>query len=245
MRKRLVELAAEPRRPDAHGILTHPFARKNIGFILNQMRQTKSMSPNYAIAWWKTKNSKPPQVDPVEFLRKKLKWRYAKGLPATKSSKIYLGDSVDILPELVGNLARRDLRRPSLMLTSPPYFGITNYHYDQWLRLWMLGGPPSDRRTQAPYNGKHRGKFASRATYRRLLLNVFDRASYLMRPDAVVYVRTDRRKPTLAITREALKKAFPLHSLKQLNRPIQGETQTRLFGNGDPRFGEVDLLMIP
>lgn len=211
----------------------------------NQMRQTKAMSPNYAVAWWKGRNAKPPQIDPVEFLRKKLKWRYAKGKPKTTHGKVYLGDSVEILSDLAGNLCRRDLHRPSLLLTSPPYFGITNYHYDQWLRLWMLGGPPTDRRTHNRYNGKHKGKFANRMIYSRLLLSVFDRASRLMRPDAIVYVRTDRRKATLAITREALKKAFPKHSLRELNRPVQGKTQTRLFGNGDPRFGEVDLLMTP
>ena len=110
----------------------------------------------------------------------------------------------------------------------------------------MLGGPPTDRRTHNQYNGKHKGKFANRMIYNRLLISVFERALRgVMRPDAIVYVRTDRRKPTLAITREALKKAFPKHSLKEVNRPVQGNTQTRLFGNGDPRFGEVDLLLTP
>ncbi|MGB9405248.1 MAG: hypothetical protein WCA98_17065 [Candidatus Acidiferrales bacterium] len=211
----------------------------------NQMRQTKAMSPNYAITWWKARNSKPPRIDPVEFLRKKLNWRYAKGRPTTTDSKVYLGDSVEILPALNGNLGSHALQRPSLLLTSPPYLGVTNYHYDQWLRLWLLGGPPSACRTHSQYNGKHKGKFENRAAYGQLLLNVFVRASRLMRPDAIVYVRTDSRKPTLAMTRQALKTAFPEHSLREVNRPIQGKTQTRLFGNGDPCCGEVDLVMIP
>ena len=28
-----------------------------------------------------------------------------------------------------------------LVVTSPPYLDITDYHEDQWLRLWLLGGP--------------------------------------------------------------------------------------------------------
>jgi hypothetical protein len=28
-----------------------------------------------------------------------------------------------------------------LVITSPPYLDITDYHEDQWLRLWFLGGP--------------------------------------------------------------------------------------------------------
>ena len=110
-------------------LLVHLHGKASDSFS-NQMRQTKAMSPNYAIAWWKDRSSKPPQIDPIELLRKKLKWRYAKGRPKTTSSKVYLGDSVSILTELTGNLGKRALHRPSLLLTSPPYFGITNYHYD-------------------------------------------------------------------------------------------------------------------
>jgi hypothetical protein len=225
-------------------LLVHLHGKASDSFS-NQMRQTKAMSPKYAIAWWEDRSSKPPQIDPVEFLRKKLKWRYAKGRPKTTSSKVYLGDSVGILPELTGNLGRRALHRPSLLLTSPPYFGITNYHYDQWLRLWLLGGPPTDHRTHTQYNGKHRGKFANCAIYSQLLVTAFDRASRLMKPGCIVYVRTDRREPTLAITKQALKMAFPEHHLRRVNRPIEGKTQTRLFGNGDPRLGEVDLVLFP
>jgi hypothetical protein len=31
--------------------------------------------------------------------------------------------------------------RVKLVVTSPPYLDITDYHEDQWLRLWFLGGP--------------------------------------------------------------------------------------------------------
>jgi hypothetical protein len=31
--------------------------------------------------------------------------------------------------------------RINLIVTSPPYLDITDYHEDQWLRLWFLGGP--------------------------------------------------------------------------------------------------------
>jgi DNA modification methylase len=31
--------------------------------------------------------------------------------------------------------------RVKLVITSPPYLDITDYHEDQWLRLWLLGGP--------------------------------------------------------------------------------------------------------
>ena len=33
--------------------------------LSNQMRQTKSMSPEYAVNWWKERKLRPPNVDPV------------------------------------------------------------------------------------------------------------------------------------------------------------------------------------
>jgi DNA modification methylase len=216
---------------------------KSTDSLSNQLRQTKAMAPKYAVAWWKERGLTPPKIDPIEFFRKKFDWRYAKGIPRTKRSKIYLGDSTNVLWNLRGNLRRRGIRRPSLLLTSPPYFGVTNYHYDQWLRLWLLGGPPTDQRTNNRYAGKHRGKFANQEVYRQLLITVFARAARLIKSDCTVYVRTDRRKSTLAITKQVLKTVFPLHQLKTINRPIKGKTQTRLFGNRDPRLGEVDLVL--
>jgi len=37
-------------------------------------------------------------------------------------------------------LLRPYRERVKLVITSPPYLDITDYHEDQWLRLWFLGG---------------------------------------------------------------------------------------------------------
>lgn len=213
--------------------------------LSNQMRQTKAMAPGYAMSWWRERGLRPPKIEPVDFFRKKFAWRYAKGTPKITASKVYLGDSSYVLRDLSGTLGRRGISRPSLLLTSPPYFGITNYHYDQWLRLWLLGGPPTDRRTKNYYAGKHRGKFANERIYQQLLVTVFESAARLLRSDGIVYVRTDRREPTRALTKHVLVATFPLHRLQTINRPIKGKTQTRLFGNKDPRSGDVDFVMTP
>ncbi|XHL98491.1 MAG: hypothetical protein P7H58_11360 [Microcoleus anatoxicus] len=51
-----------------------------------------------------------------------------------------LGDSTSLIGDLAEKVYSGSQSRFNLLFTSPPYFGITNYHYDQWLRLWMLGG---------------------------------------------------------------------------------------------------------
>jgi hypothetical protein len=211
---------------------------KRDGSLSNQMRQTKSMSPPYAIRWWRERGLRPPQLDPLEFMLNRLAWRYAKGLPKTSRSRIYLGDSTRVLPQIVRG--RSDTHRPArLLVTSPPYLGITNYHYDQWLRLWLLGGPPTSRRSGRLY----RGKFEHKERYRALLLNVFRNAKRLLARNAVIYVRTDKRKQTLSMTASVLREVFPSRQLHYRFRPYTRPTQTKLFGHAEPKMGEVDLVV--
>jgi hypothetical protein len=206
--------------------------------LSNQMRQTKSMSPAYAIRWWREQQLRPPELEPLEFMLRRLAWRYAKGVPKVVRGRVYLGDSTKILPSLSGYRASGH-RRARLLLTSPPYFGITNYHYDQWLRLWLLGGPPTSRRVA----GSHRGKFENRHQYRNLLLNVFNNSKPLLTENAVIYVRTDRRKQTLKVTAEVLREVFPTRQLCYKYRPYTRPTQTTLFGHAEPSIGEMDLIV--
>ena len=209
----------------------------------NQMRQTKSMSPGYAVRWWRERNLTPPELDPIDFLSKRLQWRYRKGIPDLEESRVYLGDSTAVLPE-VPRYWGPEHRRARLLLTSPPYRGITNYHYDQWLRLWLLGGAPAPNAGSGG-RGKYRGKFDNTPQYRQLLADVFRESRNLLRHDAVIYVRTDRRPSTLHITVEVLREVFPKHRARHCSRPHIVPTQTRLFGHSDPRVGEVDLILSP
>lgn len=201
--------------------------------LSNQMRQGKAMSPDYAVKWWKEKGVPPPEIDLVPFLRTRVDWRYAKGRHYSPGSEVILGDSTRILKRIA------DRAGFDLLFTSPPYYNITNYHYDQWLRLWMLeNGAPQrgiDRRWQ--------GRFASRKDFQILLESVFEKSACLMNKSATVYVRTDAREFTLETTKNALLKAFPKKKLKVHNRPFAKATQTALFGDREEKPGEVDLIL--
>jgi hypothetical protein len=207
--------------------------------LSNQMRQTKAMSPDYAIRWWQERELLPPELDPVVFMTKRLDWRYAKGVPGTLRSEVHLGNSEDLLSSLCECRDRRGSVR--LLFTSPPYFAVTNYHYDQWLRLWLLGGPPTARRVAG--SSDVRGKFESASRYKQLLQNVFERAVPLMARESTIYVRTGLGVVTFESTVEVLKSTFPKHRLLQLAQPYTRPTQTSLFGDSGKKVGEVDLVM--
>lgn len=79
-------------------------------------------------------------------------WRYQRGLPSVTESSIILGDSTIELEKVLQDSFNKNIKY-SLLFTSPPYWSITNYYMDQWLRLRLLRGVPMPR-TQKDKNKK-------------------------------------------------------------------------------------------
>jgi len=205
----------------------------------NQMRQSKSMSPDYSIKWWRQHRMQPPQINPQIFLEKKIQWRYAKGVPETADSTVLLGDSCDLLGRISEQITSKKHKHFKLLFTSPPYIGISDYHKDQWLRLWMLGGEPNALRV----GEKHRGAFASQNAYREMLSSVFTQAAEMMSQSGYVYVRTDARKVTFEITRDVLRESFPRWHEEIVKQPYRKQTQTALYGDNTAKPGEKDIIL--
>jgi hypothetical protein len=175
-------------------LLIYLHGKRNESFS-NQMRQTKSMAPEYSIRWWKSHGMKPPKLNPEEFILQRILWRYAKGIPINNGSQIYLGDCNKILPQLIKNIQKSNKSGARLLLTSPPYFGVTNYHYDQWIRLWLLGYSPYPDSSL----GRYRDRFNQSQEYADLLFKAFTKASRLLDKNGVVYVRTDKRALRISV----------------------------------------------
>ncbi len=135
-----------------------------------------------------------------------MNWRYEKGVPSVFDSRIVFGDSVIELKKIVKKAQAVGINF-SLLFTSPPYYSITDYYADQWLRLWLLGGPEIPKATQE----KHKGRFDNKDDYYQLLDSVFGNCSALMAKKSTVYVRTDRREFTFESTLEILRKYFSKH----------------------------------
>ena len=209
--------------------------------LSNQMRMTKSMGINYSVEWWKKKKmTKPPEINPCEFVVNKINWRYEKGKPVTNDSVVVFGDSATELKTIVTNAVKNDIKF-SLLFTSPPYCSVTDYHIDQWLRLWLLGGPENPHTLK----DKYKRRFVNKQEYYELLDNVFALCSSLMAGRSTIYVRTDKRDFTFNSTLEILKKHFPTHSVKIIEKPLEKntKTQTKLYGDKTMKPGEVDIIL--
>ena len=83
--------------------------------LSNQMRQTKSMAPDYAVRWWKDQSMVPRTKNAVQILKQKIDWRYRHGLPKFQvETKAIHGDSSRELKKT------RFIEPFKLLLTSPP-----------------------------------------------------------------------------------------------------------------------------
>jgi len=113
-----------------HGEMRSP------SYFSNQMPRTISTKPKYSLEYWKRHSLWPHKRDVFSILKSRAEFRLS-----------------GIIPQKHGEVALQDAREaaaafPSLhkkiraVITSPPYFNVTNYEEHQWLRLWFLGHEP-------------------------------------------------------------------------------------------------------
>lgn len=178
----------------------------------------------------------PPasEVDACMFLQRRAQWRYAKGVPkpiGAKRPQVALGDAARVLP--------RNDEEAGLVLTSPPYRGVTNYRADSWLRLWALreGSCRPDWRTDQ--------KFENAERYEETLSACFGETLKRTAANAVWCVRADARQRTREVVVRVLNGLLPDHQLRECPAPYKMATQTALYGDKTQKPGEVDLYYMP
>jgi|ERR1019366_2797040 hypothetical protein len=118
-------------------------------YLSNQMPRTISTKPAYSLRFWRRHNLKPPDKDVFATLKDVALYRYESPRPVG-SAHIIHGD----MRKLPFDLSLRKTR-PVCAITSPPYLNVTNFEEDQWLRLWLLGGPPAPTRGRLSRDDRH------------------------------------------------------------------------------------------
>lgn len=120
------------------GCLHGPLLKSgDASYLSNQMPRTFAPKPDYAINFWGKRSLQAPEVDVMHVLERKLKLIAAsRKLDNTTFANVFHGDSTLAKSLPVG-------RNHSVVVTSPPYYGMKTYVQDQWIRNWFLGGPAS------------------------------------------------------------------------------------------------------
>lgn len=159
-------------RAAALGCLHGPLPKhmENVGYFSNQMPRTYASKPDYALRFWKSRNLKAPRIDVLRVLRRKIE-RLA-GLEQESPcpiSQVLHGDAQS------AEVFRSVSATPSVVITSPPYYGMRTYVQDQWLRNWFLGGPDSIDYSAGPQLD-HGGQNAFSASLGMVWRNIADSA---------------------------------------------------------------------
>ena len=198
--------------------------------LSNVMSPTIAFSPTYAVKWWTAKGfSHPPNVDPVAMLEAKIRRRYQYGVPGQSHGKVLWGDSRQ-------ELASQTTVDAALLVTSPPYCGVTDYWNDHWIRLWMLGYPFRK-------NWSKSARFENQQQYLDLITNVFRESRNHLKKGAAIIVRSDQRRSTAEMCVAAMRAVWPERQLlvRSTTAPYAGISNNH--GRGGRKAKEIDLLM--
>lgn len=120
------------------GCLHGPLAKDSAkaGYFSNQMPRTFASKPAYSVRYWQERNMLPHYVDVLNPIQRRLQRVVSEPLPKRQNrGAIARGDSTlsasySHVPDQITHV-----------VTSPPYYGLTTYVQDQWLRNWFVGGP--------------------------------------------------------------------------------------------------------
>lgn len=137
------------------GCLHGPLPRhvETAGYFSNQMPRTYASKPDYAVRFWKERNLKAPKIDVLRVLRRKIERLVGldQASPCSISHVLHGDAQSEALFQSINTV-------PSIVITSPPYYGMRTYVQDQWVRNWFLGGPDSIDYSSGPqldHGGQH------------------------------------------------------------------------------------------
>jgi hypothetical protein len=125
-------------RAAALGCLHGPRSKTMEGaaYFSNQMPRTFSTKPDYSLRYWKEKGLNAPKVSAKDVLLRKLK-----RILEVKEAQCGTFDQI-LCADAAETVAYEKIAKNfSVVVTSPPYYGMRTYIQDQWLRMWFLGGP--------------------------------------------------------------------------------------------------------
>lgn len=161
----------------------HGEMKKTPWCLSNQMPRTISTKPGYSHRYWKEHNLWPKKRDTFRVLRRWARYRFRDELPNIRGRTAMVdarecADAFEDLHETV-----------RLIVTSPPYFDVTNYEEDQWLRLWFLGHPPHPTYKEVSSDDRHLNKDA----YWKFLAAAWQGIAPLLQDEAIIVCRLGGR----------------------------------------------------
>jgi hypothetical protein len=222
------------------GVLHGPRNKGTPSYLSNQMPRTYASKPAYAVRYWRDHGLSPVRVDAVDVLKRRAEY-VLKDCPPRAPGRVVLGDAA------LSVMALR--KRFDLVITSPPYYGMRTYVPDQWLRNWLVGGPP-----EVPYGSEGQlTRQPSQAAFVSALAEVWRTVASRCTPEGRLVIRfgalpsakVSPEKLIVASLREA-RAGWLVRDVRPVGIPSPHRRQADQFNGGDRVIGravdEVDVM---
>jgi hypothetical protein len=172
----------------------HGEADKSRSYFSNQMPRTISTKPAYSVRFWKERGLVAQKRDVFDLLEAAIRYRYESDRP--QGEAMVLNQDMRKLP-----FFKDSFPGPvRCVITSPPYFDVTNFEEDQWLRLWFLGGPPHPTTNRLSRDDRH--GFA--ANYWRFIADMWRTLGVVLARSAHVVVRLGSSRLSIEVLEKQL-----------------------------------------
>jgi len=162
----------------------HGDNRPRSNYLSNQMPRTISTKPAYSLRFWQERGLRPPDRDVFAVLYKMAAFRYKTPPPSGEARVLHddmrkLAWHKDTLPGPI-----------RCVVTSPPYFNLTSFEEDQWLRRWFLGGPSHPTINRISPDDRHR----FHDSYWRFISDIWRVLGQVMAPRSHVVIRIGSKR---------------------------------------------------
>ncbi len=220
------------------GILHGPKMMSQPSYLSNQMPRTFATKPDYSIRYWKQHSLKPQKINLVELVTRKSQYIFNEQMPIKVPGKIILGDS--------RTLKNVFSEKFDWVVTSPPYYGMSTYEQDQWLRNWFLGAS-----SEVNYSNKGQLKHWSEAAFVKDLAKVWSNAADKCKPNARLVIRfgalpSKSEKTPSELIKDSLNFAncgWKLSTIRTAGEPLNSKRQANQFKNSTGKYiEEIDAF---
>jgi len=208
------------------------------GYFSNQMQRTFAPKPDYALRFWKAGEFRAPRISIQDVIRRKAVRLDAQIFPvAGPPLQVIQGNS-----ELEATFNKIG-EHPSVIITSPPYYGMRTYVQDQWLRNWFLGGPE-----EVDYTSGEQISHSSQENFVASLASVWDNIGHSKSQTLDLYLRIgqipSRKVDALKLAKDSLKESvhnWKLVSVRSAKTADEGKRQADHMSANSSAEKEFDL----
>lgn len=222
------------------GVLHGPKMKTEPSYLSNQMPRTYATKPDYSVRFWERRGLNAENIQITNLIKRKSEYIFNEEIPPQTEGNIILGDS-----RFIDEFSPKKF---NWIITSPPYFGMSTYKQDQWLRNWFLGGS-----SDVDYSNKTQLKHGSEITFINDLAKVWSNTALKCDPNAKMIIRfgalpSKSEKTPSELIKESLEKAncgWKLSKICSAGQPLESQRQANQFKKGMGKYiEEIDVYAI-